>query len=71
MSRYVGNAKQDPRYGSCICAAPGNIRANGGNLVVLPECGYHQVAADHPDDHSIPWNCPTYWDGCNCAEEQR
>lgn len=25
-------------------------------------------AKARPYDHSIPWNCPTYWDGCNCAE---
>ena len=66
--RYVGDARKDPRYGSCICAAPGRIRANGGKLVIDPACGYHQVAADFPNDHSIPWNCPTYWDGCNCDD---
>ena len=29
-------------------------------------CRYHQGAAQQPWNHRIPWNCPTYWDGCNC-----
>lgn len=48
-------------HGSCIC----QIREK--KLVVDPACGYHRAAAAAPMDHSIPWNCPTYWDGCNCA----
>lgn len=31
-----------------------------------PECEYHQLAARYPHDHRIPWNCPTYYDGCHC-----
>lgn len=29
-------------------------------------CRYHEGAAQQPWNHRIPWNCPTYWDGCNC-----
>lgn len=60
-----------PRYaghgGSCICATPENIKAHGGKLVRLPGCAYHAAAARNPRDHRIPWNCRTYWDGCNCV----
>lgn len=27
---------------------------------------YHEAAAMQPWNHRIPWNCPSYWDGCNC-----
>lgn len=27
---------------------------------------YFRIAAENPEDHRIPWNCPSYWDGCNC-----
>lgn len=29
-------------------------------------CRYHEGAAQQLWNHRIPWNCPTYWDGCNC-----
>ncbi len=74
-ARYVGDARKDPRYGSCLCAGPSRIKRDAEGKVlpmeILPECGYHQVAADFPNDHSIPWNCPTYWDGCNCDHDRR
>jgi hypothetical protein len=35
--------------------------------VVDPDCLYHYAASVQPDNHHIPWNCPTYYDGCNCA----
>lgn len=31
-----------------------------------PECEYHGRAAAEPWNHAIPWNCPTFYDGCNC-----
>jgi hypothetical protein len=31
-----------------------------------PDCLYHYAASVQPDNHTIPWNCPTYYDGCNC-----
>lgn len=37
---------------------------------ILPECEYHRAAAEEPENHSIPWNCPTYWNGCNCESER-
>jgi hypothetical protein len=53
--------------GSCICVVPGNIDIENQSIIqIKPECTYHKAAAAHPQDHSIPWNCPTYWDGCNC-----
>jgi len=49
-------------YHSCTCVpVPGNVHDE-----IKDDCPYHQQAAAHPTDHSIPWNCPTYWDGCNC-----
>ena len=36
---------------------------------INPACEYHQAAAAEPFNHRIPWNCPTYWDGCNCKTE--
>jgi hypothetical protein len=29
-------------------------------------CLYHYAARLQPDNHRIPWNCPTFYDGCNC-----
>jgi hypothetical protein len=51
--------------GGCICLVdPGD-----GTLCIpeiLPDCQYHRMAAEQPWNHHIPWNCPTFWDGCNC-----
>jgi hypothetical protein len=30
-------------------------------------CLYHYAATKQPNNHRIPWNCPTYYDGCNCG----
>jgi hypothetical protein len=49
--------------GGCICAW-----TRDGKWQLNPECGYHQLAARNPGDHRIPWNCPTFYDGCNCRE---
>jgi hypothetical protein len=38
----------------------------GGNDIA--SCMYHYGASLQPGNHRIPWNCPTYYDGCNCAE---
>ena len=29
-------------------------------------CLYHYAARLQPWNHRIPWNCPSYYDGCNC-----
>lgn len=29
---------------------------------------YREGAELQPWNHRIPWNCPTYWDGCNCDD---
>ena len=55
--------------GGCTCrsfrVAPDS---QGAHRPIDPDCGYHALAAKYPDDHSIPWNCPNFWDGCNCKE---
>jgi hypothetical protein len=57
-------------HGGCTCQ-----RSTGESHVydlgVDSACGYHAAAAQNPDDHRIPWNCPTYWDGCNCPDMER
>ena len=42
----------------CICRDEG----------ISPDCLYHYAASLQPDNHRIPWNCPTYYDGCTCQE---
>ena len=27
---------------------------------------YRHAAETQPWNHRFPWNCPSYWDGCNC-----
>lgn len=34
------------------------------------KCLYHYAAAAQPGNHRIPWNCPTYYDGCNCDQDK-
>lgn len=33
---------------------------------VSKDCMYHYAASVQPWNHRIPWNCPAYYDGCNC-----
>lgn len=49
--------------GGCTC---GWHKAGDHNI--SPECLYHYAAALQPGNHQIPWNCPTYFDGCNCGD---
>lgn len=59
-------------YPSCTCMTPERVREarqRGTEAEIDPACAYHRDAAEHPYDHSIPWNCPTYHDGCNCKEQ--
>ena len=44
-------------YPGCACNALPEVN---------PDCLYHYAASPQPDNHRIPWNCPTYYDGCNC-----
>jgi hypothetical protein len=37
-----------------------------GGHEVRDDCMYHYAAALQPWNHRIPWNCPSYYDGCNC-----
>ena len=50
--------------GGCTCGAtcrPG--------FTPSEDCAYHLAARLQPGNHSIPWNCPAYYDGCNCAAQ--
>lgn len=49
--------------GGCTCGPDGHDFHVGD---ISPTCRYHQGAAEQPWNHFIPWNCPTYYDGCNC-----
>lgn len=45
--------------GGCTC--------QGGACSGVDEtCLYHYAARLQPWNHHIPWNCPSYLDGCNC-----
>ena len=62
---------RESRVHGCVgCKA--EKKSDGSYLWTIdPECPYHKAAAASPQDHSIPWNCPTYHDGCNCKEALR
>lgn len=49
----------------CTCRSAADL---GEPWAVSPECEYHATAAKYPSYHAIPWNCPTYYDGCNCRD---
>lgn len=44
--------------GGCTCGTPCRE--------VKDSCMYHFAASLQPWNHRIPWNCPAYYDGCNC-----
>lgn len=46
--------------GGCTCPNPHNPNPD--------RCVYHYAAQLQPGNHRIPWNCPTYYDGCNCGD---
>jgi hypothetical protein len=48
--------------GGCTCKNPHQPNPN--------RCLYHYAAQLQPDNHRIPWNCPTYYDGCNCERDK-
>lgn len=52
--------------GGCSCQCLGK---NPDGVYVWdndPNCMYHRAAELQPWNHRIAWNCPTYYDGCNC-----
>lgn len=53
----------------CLCDMPVKNEDGTYDWHINPDCAYHKRAAEHPDDHSMPWNCPTYWAGCHCQSE--
>lgn len=64
-------AERDKRCNlqGCICPKPTAKKEDGSyDWKIDPACLYHRAAAERPQDHSIPWNCPTYYDGCNCKD---
>ena len=50
----------------CICPSPGKNPDGSWDWKIDENCNYHATAARYPDNHGIPWNCHTYYDGCNC-----
>jgi hypothetical protein len=61
------------KSGGCICSRlnpPEQVIKYPEEWKIDPKCIYHKMAKKYPKDHSIPWNCPTYWDGCNCKEQK-
>ncbi len=60
--RPLGHRVRD--VSGCIC---GGRKDAEGEWIILNECEYHSLAAENPTDHSMPWNCPTFYDTCNCA----
>lgn len=57
-------ARGPERPGSCTCIAVPGYKGE----IQWEDCPYHRAAKARPADHSIPWNCPTYHDGCNCKD---
>lgn len=55
------------RSGGCICPIPRQKADGSFDWKIRDDCRYHVFALKFAGDHRIPWNCPTYWDGCNCA----
>ena len=56
--------------GGCICSVDNPNWCTGKypnfKFTLKSDCGYHNWAAEHPDNHLSPWNCSDYYDGCNC-----
>jgi len=50
----------------CVCPSPDRNPDGSWDWKINENCNYHAVAARYPHNHAIPWNCPTYYDGCNC-----
>lgn len=55
------NNADDPYQYGCHKDGDGSWSWN-----VNPKCKYHAAAKRQPWNHTIPWNCPTFLDGCNC-----
>lgn len=66
-----GDNRDDlPHHGGCICKYVYDENKKP-KWTIDPKCKYHATAAKYPSNHAIPWNCPTYWDGCNCNQRIR
>jgi hypothetical protein len=67
---YFGAISEKPltiqEVGGCTCQCfdPETKLCTYGNA----ECNYHASAERQPWNHRIPWNCKTYYDGCNCED---
>ena len=53
------------QYSGCSCSYGAYVE---GEVYPKPDCDYHNVAKAQPLNHRIPWNCPTFYDGCNCRD---
>jgi hypothetical protein len=51
--------------GGCTCRWTGAVHRA---VDISEDCMYHYAARLQPWNHKIPWNCPTYYDGCNCEK---
>lgn len=74
VKNYAGEdvvVPEEPIFyrGGCTCSCyPGygcDVLAGEPVWVIHPECGYHQAAARQPWNHTNPWACGYYYDGCN------
>lgn len=52
----------------CLCNMPPRNTDGTYDWHINPDCDYHKQATQNPDDHTYPWNCPTYHAGCHCDE---
>ncbi len=64
--RARGDNLDDQTAHGCICTTPNRREDGTFDWQIDPACVYHATAAKYPHNHTIPWNCPTYHDGCNC-----
>lgn len=58
MKHAHGQLLTSADAGGCTC----------GGHEIRESCMYHYAARLQPDNHRIPWNCPTFYDGCNCEK---
>lgn len=65
---YRAEDRNQETVHGCICLSPPPEKGADGKFLwnIKPDCQYHATALKYPFNHAIPWNCPTYWDGCNC-----
>ena len=53
----------------CICPSPTKKPDGPYDWQIESDCQYHATAARYPSNHGISWNCPTFYDKCNCRDK--